>query len=63
MFTLVAKLESVRLLIALVALNKWKIHQMDVISVFFNGVLKKEKRMWNNLRDMNKKFRKIKSTS
>ena len=38
-FTPVARLETIRLIISLAAQNKWKIHQMDVKSAFLNGVL------------------------
>jgi hypothetical protein len=41
-FALVARLESVRLLIALAAQFAWKIHQMDVKSAFLNGDLAEE---------------------
>ncbi|KAK3030461.1 hypothetical protein RJ639_039146 [Escallonia herrerae] len=41
-FALVARLETIRLLIFLTALNKWKIHQMDVKSAFLNGFLDEE---------------------
>ncbi|XP_073363674.1 uncharacterized protein [Aegilops tauschii subsp. strangulata] len=36
-FVLIAKMESVRLLIALAAQESWKIHHMDVNSAFLNG--------------------------
>ncbi|KAL0356304.1 UNVERIFIED_CONTAM: Copia protein [Sesamum radiatum] len=36
-FAPVARLETIRLLIALAAQNRWPIHQMDVKSAFFNG--------------------------
>ena len=38
-FALVARLETVRLIISLAAQNNWRIHQMDVKSAFLNGVL------------------------
>uniref|UniRef100_A0A803PYJ1 Reverse transcriptase Ty1/copia-type domain-containing protein n=1 Tax=Cannabis sativa TaxID=3483 RepID=A0A803PYJ1_CANSA len=41
-FALVARLETVRLIISLAAQNRWKIHQMDVKSAFLNGFLEEE---------------------
>jgi hypothetical protein len=41
-FTLVALMESVRLLFALAAQKGWRVHHMDVKSAFFNGDLKEE---------------------
>jgi len=41
-FSPVAHFESLRLLLALATLEDWHIHQMDVKSVFLNGVLDKE---------------------
>nr|GEW30773.1 retrovirus-related Pol polyprotein from transposon TNT 1-94 [Tanacetum cinerariifolium] len=38
-FALVARLETIRMIIAIVAQHKWKIHQMDVKSAFLNGLL------------------------
>ena len=38
-FTPVAKLDTIRMIIALEAQKMWKIHQMDVKSIFLNGVL------------------------
>ena len=38
-FTLVARLESVRLLLALAASEGWAVHHMDVKSAFLNGEL------------------------
>src|SRR5712672_2421580 len=41
-FSPVARFESLRLLLALAALEDWEIQQMDVKSVFLNGVLDEE---------------------
>ena len=41
-FAPVARLDTVRTIIALVAQKRWKIHQMDVKLTFLNGVLEKE---------------------
>ena len=41
-FSPVARFESLRLLLALAALEDWEIHQLDVKSAFLNGVLDKE---------------------
>ncbi|CAH9069840.1 unnamed protein product [Cuscuta europaea] len=41
-FAPVARLETIRLIIAFAAHNKWKIHQMDVKSAFLNGFLEEE---------------------
>jgi hypothetical protein len=41
-FALVARMESVRLLLALAAQEGWHVHHMDVKSVFLNGDLKEE---------------------
>jgi hypothetical protein len=38
----VGRIESVRLLIALVAHQDWEVHHMDVKSAFLNGELKEE---------------------
>jgi hypothetical protein len=41
-FALVARLDTVRLLISLVAHHSWKIYQLDVKSTFLNGILEEE---------------------
>jgi hypothetical protein len=41
-FAPVARIETVRLLLALAAHNKWEVHHMDVKSAFFNGDLNEE---------------------
>jgi len=41
-FSPVARFESLRLLLALAALEDWEVHQLDVKSAFLNGVLDKE---------------------
>jgi len=41
-FSPVARMETVRLIIALAAQRHWKIHQMDVKSAFLNGPLDEE---------------------
>ena len=41
-FAPVAKLNTIRLLIALATKYNWKIHQLDVKSAFLNGDLKEE---------------------
>lgn len=41
-FAPVARLETVRLLLALAAHGKWEVHHMDVKSAFLNGVLTEE---------------------
>jgi hypothetical protein len=41
-FTLVAQMESVRLLFALTAQEGWHVHHMDIKSVFLNGDLNEE---------------------
>jgi hypothetical protein len=41
-FTSVARMESVRLLLALAAQEGWQVHHMDVKSAFLNGDLKEE---------------------
>ena len=39
---LFARLETIRMIIAIGAQYKWKIHQIDVKSVFLNGFLEEE---------------------
>ena len=41
-FALVARLDTIRMLLALAAQNAWIIHQMDVKYAFLNGYLEKE---------------------
>jgi Reverse transcriptase (RNA-dependent DNA polymerase) len=41
-FAPVARMETIRLLIALAAQSKWHIYHMDVKSAFLNGVLEEE---------------------
>jgi hypothetical protein len=41
-FAPVARIESVRLLLALAAQEGWRVHHMDVKSAFLNGDLKEE---------------------
>ena len=41
-FAPVAKLNTIRVLVALATTHKWKIHQLDVKSAFLNGDLKEE---------------------
>ena len=41
-FALVARLDTVRLLISLASHHKWKIYHLDVKSSFLNGILEEE---------------------
>ena len=41
-FALVARYTSMRSVLALAAVMKWKIHQMDVKTDFLNGVVEEE---------------------
>ena len=41
-FAPIARHNSIRLVLALAAVMKWKIHQMDVKTAFLNGVLEEE---------------------
>lgn len=42
LFTPIARLETVRLLISIAAQFQWKIHHMDVKSAFLKGILEEE---------------------
>jgi hypothetical protein len=41
-FAPVARLESVRMMVALAAHEGWEVHHMDVKSAFLNGVIEEE---------------------
>ena len=41
-FAPVARLDTIRMIIALVAQKRWKNHQIDVKSTFLSGVLEEE---------------------
>ena len=41
-FALVAKYTSIRSVLALATVMKWKIHQVDVKTAFLNGVVEEE---------------------
>ena len=41
-FAPVARYTSIRLVLALAAVMKWKVHQMDVKTTFLNGVVEEE---------------------
>jgi hypothetical protein len=41
-FAPVARLESVRMMVALVAHEGWEVHHMDIKSVFLNDIIKEE---------------------
>lgn len=41
-FAPVARMDTIRMLFALAAQKRWLVHQMDVKSAFFNGVLDEE---------------------
>jgi Reverse transcriptase (RNA-dependent DNA polymerase) len=41
-FTPMARMETIRLLISLAAQSKWHIYQMNVKSAFLNGILEEE---------------------
>ena len=42
MFAPVARLETIRVLLALAAHGDWQVHHMDVKSAFLNGELQEE---------------------
>ena len=42
MFAPIARMDTVRTVLAIVAQNKWHAHQMDVKSTFLNGYLEEE---------------------
>jgi hypothetical protein len=41
-FALVARYTSIKVIISLVSASNWKLHQMDVKTVFFNGEVEQE---------------------
>jgi hypothetical protein len=41
-FALVARYTSIRAILAIVAVMKWKVHQMDVKTTFLDGVVEEE---------------------
>jgi hypothetical protein len=41
-FGLVARYTSIRAILALTAVNKWKVHQMDMKKTFLNGLIEEE---------------------
>ena len=41
-FAPVARLDTVRMVLAIATHNKWYVHQMDIMSAFFNGYLEEE---------------------
>jgi len=41
-FSPIARLETVRVVVAHASMQRWKIHQLDVKSVFLNGELEEE---------------------
>jgi hypothetical protein len=52
-FSPIAKMNSIRLVLALAASHKWEVHQMDVKSAFLHEDLQK-KYTWNNLLAMSR---------
>ncbi|RVW77639.1 Copia protein [Vitis vinifera] len=59
-FAPVARLDTIRMLLALVAQKGWNIHQMDVKSAFLNGYLEK-KFFWSSLKAPRAWYNKIDS--
>ena len=41
-FSLVAKMDSIRLVLAIVASKQWEVHYMDVKSSFLHGYIKED---------------------
>ena len=41
-FSPVAKMDSIRLVLAIVASKRWEVHHMDVKSAFIHGEIKEE---------------------
>ena len=41
-FTLVARMDSIKLVLAVAASKRWEVHHMDVKSAFLHGDLKEE---------------------
>ena len=41
-FSLVARMDTIRVVLAIEAQNQWPIYQMDVKSVFLSGILEEE---------------------
>ncbi|RDY07861.1 hypothetical protein CR513_07964, partial [Mucuna pruriens] len=60
-FAPVARLDTVRVLLALAAQCGWEVFQLDVKSAFFT-VSSKKKYLYNSRKDLSKKEKKIKST-
>lgn len=55
-FALVARLETVRLILALAAQGGWEMHRMDVKSAFLNGDLLEEVYVHQSLGFLNPKY-------
>jgi hypothetical protein len=41
-FALIARYTSIRAMLALTVVKKWKVHQMDMKTTFLNGVIEEE---------------------
>ena len=41
-FSLVARMDSIRLVLAIATLNRWDVHHMDVKSAFLHGELEED---------------------